>query len=523
MNADLKSSLWPELLSSALVGTARRPLGVRALPAPLDSLISEAELAADGGLLAAAGALTLARRAGAVAVTGIDAPQPADIESRPLVSDAAAARLGHLLDDQGELDNLTLWLSLAAERDLRVPPRHLPALFRQARFAPELRPQVVTVGGVRGAWLAAQRADWRWVFDAHTSAQLVDDERVWLEGAPAERVAFLATLRGHDPRRARELLVEAWPETPTAERASLLAVLADCLSAADEEFCETALDDRRKEVRAAAVALLADLDGSAYQGRMAARAVACVSPVDKRRLMLVTRRLTVSPPVECDAAMKRDGVDPQPPGGTGERAWWCEQVIMQAPLSAWAPLAATPAAILALPVEDGWAPTLQRAWARAAVRGRAVDWAVALIGAGFGRGSGVEVHDASLAASLYELLPAEAAVALALRTLRTSGVDIVHVTRLLAACPKPWPGALSTALLGFLRDQALASRVTYLPPRLRELSHAIVAGLALDTSTEVIALATSIRAAHQDPRLSTLMDDLVQTVSVRYQMFQEFA
>ena len=48
---------------------------------------------------------------------------------------------------------------------------------------------------------------------------------------------------------------------------------------------------------------------------MAERARACLSPstVDD---------WSVTPPAECDPAMRRDGIEPKPPAGTGERAWW---------------------------------------------------------------------------------------------------------------------------------------------------------------------------------------------------------
>ena len=51
------------------------------------------------------------------------------------------------------------------------------------------------------------------------------------------------------------------------QRASLLAVLAPGLSLDDEEFLETALDDRAGEVREVARQLLSRLPGSAFRRR----------------------------------------------------------------------------------------------------------------------------------------------------------------------------------------------------------------------------------------------------------------
>src|SRR5262249_37175845 len=159
----------------------------------------------------------------------------------------------------------------------------------------------------------------------------------------AERIGYLAGRRRRDPAAALALLAEAWPTEAPDNRATLLGTLAEGLSTADEEFVEKALDDRRKEVRLAAVELLARMggsaerarrDGSASRARMVAGAHAAVT---RNR-----NRLAVPPPTACDAAMKRDGIDPKPPQGTGERAWWLEQVVMRTPLDSWAHLG-TPA------------------------------------------------------------------------------------------------------------------------------------------------------------------------------------
>ena len=33
--------------------------------------------------------------------------------------------------------------------------------------------------------------------------------------------------------------------------------------------------------------------------------------------------------------MTRDGIEPNPPPGTGKRAWWLRQIVGAAPLWAW--------------------------------------------------------------------------------------------------------------------------------------------------------------------------------------------
>ena len=46
-------------------------------------------------------------------------------------------------------------------------------------------------------------------------------------------------------------------------------------------------------------------------------------------------RIDVDPPAACDRAMRRDGIAPRPPAGTGERAWWLEEILARTPLRVW--------------------------------------------------------------------------------------------------------------------------------------------------------------------------------------------
>ena len=502
-----QAQLWPQLVSTALVGTQRRsPETINVAPS-LVPLASSHPLRTPADVLGTVGALALARRAGASAVGGIVVPAPAPTDRRPLAPAAARERLRHLLNGSADAGFIELWLTLATARGLRVPGRDLAALFRAGRQQERLQPLVVTIAGARGAWLAHERPEWHWVFEAHTSALEIDDETVWLEGALAERVAYLATARRSDPARARELIASVWSQEPPAERAAMIAVLADRLGTDDEAFCEAALDDRRKEVRAAAASLLAAIDGSSYQRRMAERAFACVAEA-------ASGDLVVTPPSECDTSMKRDGIEAKPPANIGERAWWFEQVIASTPLSTWS------ANQISMPVADGWAPSLRRGWAQAAHRRSNSAWAAALLTDGFGRGPFSEAADRMLAESLYSLLTSAVAVGLGLQILADPTTPDGQVKALLNVCPRPWPRPLASALLTYLRAQVISTN-NYVPAYLRDLGNAIVVGLDPQTTNDVAAMAASVHEA--SPALTSLMETLVATASTRHQILQEFA
>jgi uncharacterized protein DUF5691 len=516
----MSGSLWPELHATVLIGTARKPWHPVEPAEPLSRLVPSVG-GAESDVLLAAGSLALARRAGVPVRSNVDEATPAPDEDRPGAPAAAARRLRSLMRGTTDTELLTVWLRLAADRNLVAPADQLPAMFELARIQHQIRPLVVAVAGARGGWLAAQRPEWRYVLDGQARRIAEPDERLWQEGTIAQRSAYLIALRDQDPSAGRDRLSEVWSTEPPAERAAFLATLAHGLSLDDEELCESALSDRRKEVRTAAIELLGKMPGSAYQGRMAARVRSCVS--------MSGRRLSVRPPTDCDAPMKRDGIEVKPPPGTGERAWWLEQLIAAAPLDIWSEVASAPARVLAVGVEPGWSGTLRRGWARAAVRSGDAGWAAALIASGFGSGTGAELHDTVLAAALYDHLPADSLVAAAIGLVADGAEpDLTQLGRVLDACPTPWPVNLANVMLGYLHRAIRAAHPSFVLGRVQALAQTIVNGLAIESLSAVVALADQVRReadmmGHPDSAGVRLMDSLVTSISVRYTMLQEFA
>jgi hypothetical protein len=263
-------------------------------------------------------------------------------------------------------------------------------------------------------------------------------------GTRAQRLHHFHRSRRTDPAAAREWLERDWPALIPDERAELVAALATGLSGADESALERALDDRRKEVRDAAVGLLARLPHSEHQARMAARARAYLSIGDDGGLV-------VNPPAECDLGMRRDGITPKPPAGVGARAWWLEQVVALAPQTAWPGSAEE---FVRRPVPDGWSTTVHRGLARAAAMQRSPAWAAATLDA---LGT-THPWDRAAAAALYPILDGDQLVARATAALS----EAVNATwgPLLAACPAPWSDGLARAALvgisAFARRSELA-------------------------------------------------------------------
>jgi Family of unknown function (DUF5691) len=355
---------WPDLVSVALLGTERRDPPALADPA-LAGLVGGST---EERLLSAAGSLAVFRRAGRLASPAPPLPEPAPAEVLPACGAAAAYRLLLLLDDHRGL--LPEWLRAVAARGLRVPAERLPELLEAATASQALRADVEPVLGERGRWLAARSPRWGWA--APLPATEEERQALWLTGTRPQRHRLFAELRRTRPAEARELLERGFAREEASDRAWFTGALGEGLSAADEALLESALDDRRQEVRYAAARLLARLPGSALARRMTERTVPLLRVEDGTRL-----RATL--PDDLDEPAIRDGIIRRPSSGTGERAWWLHQLVASTPLAAWDAVGLTPELAATLPVTGDLEVPLRRGFAQAAEAQRDPRWATAFL------------------------------------------------------------------------------------------------------------------------------------------------
>ncbi|RAY11730.1 hypothetical protein DPM19_29410 [Actinomadura craniellae] len=449
---------WSDHVTTALLGTRRRPLPPHPVLAPALAGGPAANApagtgdAAAGALLEQAALLTVRRRAGLLPGTA-EPIAPAPAESLPPAGLAAAGRLARIL--AGEQPRmLAEWLDAAAGRGLRVPAPLLPDLLERGRSDRALRPAIARVAGRRGVWLALQHTGWAYL--VAESGDPGDDPEVWQTGTRSQRVAYLVRLRGDDPAAAREALAATWSGEPAPDRTAFLGTFAQGLSPADEEFLEAALDDRGKDVRQLAADLLARLPGSAYGRRMSERARACVRA---RERTVRGRRQTwimVREPEEHDEGMARDGIPFHPPGSfapgsgppLGARAGWLREILARTPLPCWTELfGLPPMEVACLPIADH-TEDVHVGWARAAIRQHDAGWARALLKAA------VVTERADELTGLLGVLPAaerETAGADLVRRVRWMD-EIGEMTLLLDRLPGPWTGALADAVLEVVED-----------------------------------------------------------------------
>jgi hypothetical protein len=494
--APRRAELPADLLAAALVGTDRRPWG------------------GESTLLGAAAVELTRRRAGVLPAAGRAPVAAAPTETTPALPAAAGARLLRILDEgvpvgaQLAQELLAQWLVAAAARGGHVPPVALPGLLEAGRRNSIIRPVLARVLGRRGPWLAGMRADWQWLRDetatsavmAEVAGAVTDDgpAEIWETGALGERAGFLTALRRVDPARARELLAASWAAESSEARARFVAALETGLAVGDDAFLDAALDDRRREVREAALDLLRQLPGSSLRRRMAQRAAAAVR-VERDRLL-------VTPPDDLDTGLRRDGVAATPARGLGISAWLLEEVVAAAPLDAWP----GPAAMLRLARGHDWEAALLHGWAKAAVTQHDAAWAGALLDGAAG------ALRESVRWDLHLVLPPDELGRLAAEALRRED-GTAH--RLLSIHPGEWPDELAAAVLETIAHRARTDRHSW---QLGELCRA--AALAMPPGYADLAgrLALQLDQEPADQSRVRPVADLARTLTFRHEMLQEF-
>lgn len=428
------------LARQALLGSER------AAPVPAEGL-----LAADLQALTLSDdpARTLLRQAALCAVveraawTPLAAPPPMPACAPETLPSIAEPSVILLLQVQAREDSALLaeCLHLIVEHGRRVDERLLPALLSELRD-PALRAQVIASGGAAAQWLVQLNPDW--------GVPRREGVEAWTEGTLEQRVAWLRAERARAPEAARDALLAVYADEPPAARAALLQALTVGLSMADEALLEQALDDRRKEVRSVAQALLRRLPDSAF----ARRARALVEPLLSFKPGGLLRRdsLEVALPEAATPAMQRDGIEAKPPAGYsgGQRSYWLEELLARVPPAplcrAWS---RDPAALLKLAHKHEYADQLQRGWMRAAVSYGERDWMLEGLASGVLSRGGELARE--LAQAIAALADAEAIVTSQLQRFPEQMHD-----ELLHALPRPWSLALSHAIAGWLQPRWIA-------------------------------------------------------------------
>ncbi|MGX1807746.1 DUF5691 domain-containing protein [Nocardia sp. NPDC055321] len=501
-----------ELVSTALVGTARRQGDGGALPGPVAALSARLTGEPAAALLDTI-ALQDCFARGAVTAGAVKQPDTAQDDDRPLLPRGAGAHLAELLGENSPF--LDEWFAAAAVHDFRAPDELCSLLLDRAKSLSAHRESLLRLAGARGRWLAAQHPGWRSLVRVP-----VEDESVWSHGRPAERRLWLAQLRSRDRHAALAALAGSWGTESGPGRAELLLVLADGLGLGDEAMLETALDDRRAEVRRTAADLLARLPDSTFAARMAERAGAWLS-FGPRLLRPV---LTTTGPGVLDDAARRDGVGDsygytayRADGAPDLAAEWLHRVVAGTPLAHWERVLGPPEQAVRVAMSQGMRGPMFAGWSDATLAQRDSAWAKALFTAFAAQEAGES--DSEKLRELFALQPLDDQIR-HLRRLDSSW--LAEIESLLRAVPHPWPAPMAEHVLRLLLERAQLSAdrpgaPSLVPGSYRTLFRASSAHFPV-TAAEMVA---GIARRCGDPYWEQAFDQLAHDLIHRKTMLEE--
>ncbi len=315
------TTLWRDLASLGLLGADRAVPG-QALARKLAGLNLDMDTDLGEILLNAAAVVRLPVRVrtGILPFEGrLPEPVRTDAGERPCTP-KSARHLSDIISGKYPLA-LEEFITVLASRKMILPDEQLPGLFDQCIRDPELWPRIRQVVGSKGRWLSARNPEW---------AALTDepDPQRWPDAGKKERIAILLNTRQVDPAGALALMQSTWSADPPADRAAYLGALAESAGPDDEPFLAECAQDRRKEVRQAATAVLSLIPGSRVSTQLFDWASGCIT--------LNKSRIEIRLPAEIPADSADFGILPTPgPKGEGLKVSWLRQLLANIPPGKW--------------------------------------------------------------------------------------------------------------------------------------------------------------------------------------------
>lgn len=510
------ASPWDRLTSLATLGTRRASVEEQSLW-PESSLTALNEAASpERTLLRAASARRLWDLAGTRTApeSVLTSAPPAAVATESLVPEMAAMRLVRMIGgERGEL--IPEWFEHAREANRSLPPHFLPLVLEHVPVT--IRAAASAVLGPTAVWLGQQNPAW-----TVTASVVEPSEQRWQEGTLEERRAELAAMRARDPGRGRDWLASTWASDPPEAREAFVRTLQIGLSDQDEAFLESALDDKRKTVRQAAVDCLVRLPGSAHAQRMRSRLEPQFAFDGKTGLLakFTKRKLTIELPAAPDKAAQRDGIDLKVPAQRklGERTYWLVQMVALSQPNDWTTrFQCEPAPLIEAVMATEYATELLGAFTEAAARHGDSAWLYALSDAWLDSKQDWYVAMQAVARLVAAAREDERGMLFETQLARLIKKEPDVAFGLLANVDVPWPSSLTENALEMLANSARVDRQQWSHNR-NALSHW---GLRCDVPTASKLLPRILDGTSTESPWRNAVEELNDIVEFRAAMKRE--
>lgn len=216
---------WTEIMSSALLGTDKKPLNIQALPEDIRSeLVAMGQDSAEGTLLKAAAYHHFYSRSGTLPEKLQKTDHSQITEKKPCI-DALAINVFMRISEAGYYEKeylLNMWIDkVLSQNKIAAPNIILPIINLGIGLSKNTRKKIMAILGERAKAILPLKPD----FKAKELQSDVMDQ--WKEGSPEERRIFISELRTKDVDQALSLIQSDWPTETIVFKRTIIEILAD--------------------------------------------------------------------------------------------------------------------------------------------------------------------------------------------------------------------------------------------------------------------------------------------------------
>lgn len=300
------SDFWNQVVTTAILGTAKKNLDAKDLPADLSQWAVKSVLNADKetAFLNTAALAYNFRQCGTIPPTKADTQLAASPEESLAYCSPHMMKVLSQILDEDHMPLLELWLKECIKEHYLVHPQVLPALLDKAQQHSHLQALILGCGGQRATWLSQLNPDW------HFTSASTDWEETWLSGKLEERKEVLSEIRKQDPNKGREWLEKVWPQENAASKVAFLKLLHETVSEQDLPWLETLLNEKGQKVREEAIELLKHFPHSSVMQLFVREAEKLVYVKQEKTMAIFSKQvLKMEKEAEVDEALFKLGID----------------------------------------------------------------------------------------------------------------------------------------------------------------------------------------------------------------------